>query len=391
MTRLLDRLDDVLRTEIVHADDQRFRGPGEKAAQLGPARIGADMCDHAHLGLHPRQLGGRRRFVGDFRRERVDVERKRLGRRESLLRQHQFRNGRPGHLHLETAEGGGKLLHLGRIELGDALLLANGHHQRALVGNAPIPEHIAEAHPRHVRPVLLERHLRSGEDFLWIAVLQPRWCCRWSADHCRGRCRERRRRRNARHGRRGGGSSRCPRNIYRDGQRDGPYRRAILSDECRRSAFSRRRRQRGYQRRRYQRPRVRPAHEHAVEQIALRRIRYPVAEILDDAADAHAFVRDPLDSILAHLRPPRLAVHRHNATIRRLIRNARMMQREDFPTVIVHGRSRRAGCGVALVMDEIRQDIDDLVLAQAHLLRLAAWVLDDVAPLRGDRFSFVLR
>ena len=42
-------------------------------------------------------------------------------------------------------------------------------------------------------------------------------------------------------------------------------------------------------------------------------------------------------------------------------------------------------------MEKIRQHIDDLVLTQAHLLWFATGMLDDIAPLRGDRLSLVLR
>src|SRR4029453_1947573 len=114
------------------------------------------------------------------------------------------------------------------------------------------------------------------------------------------------------------------------------------------------------------------------------RIRYLIAEMLDYAANAHAFIGDPFDPILAHFRPPRLAVDRHDVTIRRLSRNARMMQLEDFPTVVEHGPPRRTRCGIGLVMEKIREHIDDLVLTQAHLLWFATGMVDDVGPLRGD-------
>src|SRR5262249_49796480 len=121
------------------------------------------------------------------------------------------------------------------------------------------------------------------------------------------------------------------------------------------------------------------------------RVRYPIPQILDDAADAHAFIGDPLDPVLAHFRTPRLAVDRHGTTIGSLGRNARMMQRDDFPAVIEDSRPGRTGCSICLVMNEIRQYVDDLVLTQAHLLWFAAGMLDDIAPLRGDCLSLVLR
>ena len=111
----------------------------------------------------------------------------------------------------------------------------------------------------------------------------------------------------------------------------------------------------------------------------------------DNSADAHTFVGNPVDTVLAHLRPPDRAVDGPHATVGGAVGHAGMVQSHDLPSVVEHRGARGARGGVGLVVQEVGQHVDDLVLAQADLLGLAAGMLDDVGPLRGDRLALFLR
>src|SRR5207253_7598775 len=159
------------------------------------------------------------------------------------------------------------------------------------IGDAPILEHIAEVHAHHVRSIFLERGLRRSQDFLGIAVLELRRWCRRLAD----RRRDGYGRSDGRRCRRSGATA----DIYRNGKRDRPNRGTILSNRRWRFAFRRRCRWRRYNGRGYQRRNILAAHEHCIEQLTLCRARYLITERLYYAANAHAFIGDPLDPIFA--------------------------------------------------------------------------------------------
>jgi hypothetical protein len=74
---------------------------------------------------------------------------------------------------------------------------------------------------------------------------------------------------------------------------------------------------------------------------------------LDDPADADAFVGDPVDPVLAHLRPPKRAVMGEILPVRRHVRYARMMQADDLPLIVEDRRSRRAGRGIGLIVQKV--------------------------------------